>query len=179
LTSDPTYEIDTTAREALTRKSAATDGGSSSERAVAALIRGHQDQKRPHLIYSQKLNQVARYRARDMAKRGYFHHVDPDGYGPNYHVQRMGYQLPIQWTAFPKTNSVESILAGPKTAAEAFSAWMNSPEHRSHIIGQSLFYQKQTHYGVGHAVVPGSKFGHYWVFISAPEEGYQAPRFKF
>src|SRR6185369_16155823 len=45
-----------------------------------------------------RLTQVARARAMDMAKRNYFDHVNPDGNGPNYLVRQTGYQLPSFWS---------------------------------------------------------------------------------
>ena len=134
------------------------------------LLVSHPLQNRPSMVESKRLTRAAQKRAADMARRGYFGHVDPDGKGPNYHVAKAGYRLPRGWTAFPKTNYVESILAGPGTAAEAMKMWLGSTQHRYHLLAKDHFYRKQTKYGIGHVSVPGSPMRNYWVFISAPPE---------
>jgi len=156
--------------------SSVSDGGNGSEKRFTQLLRGYPGQGRSQLRYNAKLNAVARAKARDMGRRSYFGHVDPDGYGPNFHVTRSGYELPLKWTAFPKTNNVESILAGPASPERALAMWMGSKKHRRHLLAESQFYENQTNFGVGYAHVPGSPFKHYWVFVSAPVEGTQEPR---
>ena len=111
----------------------ASDGGTAKEREMAGLIRGHPKQKRRTLLYNTRLTLVARARARDMARRNYFGHVDPDGYGPNWHLTRAGYRLPTEWTAFRNSNQVESILGGKATAKEAFHTLVNSSLSLIHI----------------------------------------------
>ena len=156
--------------ETVTPRASSSDGGSTQERKMAALTRGHSQQKRSSLVWDSRLSKVARARAQDMAKRGYFSHVDPDGRGPNWHVTQSGYRLPIKWTAFDKANQIESILAGYATAEGAFKYWLESPKHATHLLARSPFYQEQTRYGIGYAHVPNSQLTHYWVFLSAPPE---------
>jgi len=146
--------------EIVTPRASSRDGGSAQERQMAALT----------LIWDARLSKVARARAQDMAKRGYFSHVDPDGRGPNWHVTQAGYRLPIKWTAFDKANQIESILGGYASAEAAFKYWLDSPKHATHLLARSAFYQEQTRYGIGYANVPNSEFKHYWVFLSAPPE---------
>ena len=46
--------------------------------------------KRSKLNWNKQLAEVAVYRAKDMAKRSYFDHVSPEGYGPNYFMEEAG-----------------------------------------------------------------------------------------
>jgi hypothetical protein len=120
------------------------------------------------MVYDARLHLVARAKAEDLARRGYFSHVDPDGYGPNRAVQLTGYGLPGFWGTSNSANFIESIAAGYTSAQAAFDGWMNSPGHRRHVLAEESFYAEQTRYGVGYASVPGSPYTRYYVFISAP-----------
>jgi uncharacterized protein YkwD len=44
---------------------------------------------------------------------------------------------------------------------------MKSRSHRTQVLGQERFFADQTDYGVGFAEVRGSKYGRYWVLITA------------
>lgn len=156
--------------ERVSPKPSPRDGGAAGEQKMAALIRGHSAQTRQQLNWDPRLAKSARNRARDMGRRGYFNHVDPDGRGPNWHVTRTGYPLPLKWNAFDSANQVESIVAGYPTAEGAFYGWMKSPKHLSHLMAQNRFYKEQTNFGVGYAFIPGSPYGHYWVFHTTPPE---------
>ncbi len=148
-----------------------SDGGTDLEKQLAWRIRGAAGQRRKSFVYDARLNRVARARAKDMAQRRYFSHVDPEGYGPNHHVIQSGYQLPISWGAFRKANYIESILGGPSTPEQAVTAFLNSPAHRKHIVGETSTYETQTRYGIGHFYDESSPYRHYWVLITAPPEG--------
>ena len=137
------------------------------EQAIADYMRDDPDQQRPFLNCDPILAQVARERAFDMGTRAYFSHTNPDGYGPNYLVQQAGYALPSWYGQEPDANNIESIAAGYATASAAWTGWMNSEGHRTHILGLIPFWAEQTDYGIGYAYVPGSPYGHYWVVITA------------
>ena len=127
----------------------ASGGGTAKEGEMARLMRDHPNQKRRTLPYNTRLISVAKARARDMARRNYFGHVDPDGHGPNWHLTRDGYRLPIEWAAFKNSNQVESILGGKAIAEEAFHTIVNSSRHRSHLLAAAPFYENHLCYGVG------------------------------
>ena len=127
-------------------------------------------QDRPEMICDPILAQVAYEKALDMGTRNYFGHTNPDGYGANYLVQQAGYDLPDWYDQSPSGNNIESLAAGYTTAQAAWDGWMNSPGHRTHILGLEPFWASQTYYGIGYAYMPGSDFGHYWVFITAPPQ---------
>lgn len=56
----------------------------------------------------------------------------------------------------------ENVAAGYGTAASVMSGWMGSPGHRANILDA-----RYTTIGIGHVVVAGSPYGHYWVQIFA------------
>ncbi len=135
---------------------------------IGEMAEQHASQQRPELVRDPILNLVARAKALDLGERGYFAHVDPDGYGPNKAASLAGYELPAWWGDANDLNYIESIAAGYADAASAFNGWMNSPGHRRHVLGETDFFAQQTRYGVGYAEVPGSPYQRYYVFISAP-----------
>jgi uncharacterized protein YkwD len=124
-------------------------------------------QKRPSLTCNLILSQVAHARAVDMGTRGYFNHVNPDGYGPNYLVRQAGYILPSYYDSSPSGNNIESIAAGYATADAAWAGWMNSTPHRTHLLGLNPFFAEQIDYGIGYAYISPSPYLNYWVAITA------------
>lgn len=137
------------------------------EVAIANYMRQDPNQQRPALNWNATLAQVARARALDMGTRAYFSHVNPDGFGPNYLVQKAGYALPSWYDQSPTGNNIESIGAGAPTATDVWNLWMSSLPHRTHLLGLDSFFAAQTDYGIGYAYVPGSPYGYYWVVITA------------
>lgn len=165
-------EFESTERDSTTRP--ATDD--ELEQEIAILMKRAQDQRRSSLTYNSILSHIARERAYDMAQRNYFAHVNPDGIGANYLVTRAGYVLPDFYGKEVSANNIESIACGNETAAATWTQWMHSSGHREHILGLTDFYAAQTDYGVGHAFVPGSRWKHYWVVITAkPGEDIESP----
>ena len=137
------------------------------ENQVADFMKSHRDQRRSSLTYNSILAGIARQRAYDMGKRNYYGHVDPDGIAANYLVTEAGYELPDFYGKQKSSNNIESIAAGSQTAEDAWKLWMNSPGHRTHILGLSDFYSEQVDYGIGHAFVADSYYKHYWVILTA------------
>ena len=86
---------------------------------IANRMKSASGQRRAFLTFDPILSQVARERAADMARRGYFDHTNPDGHGVNYLVRRAGYILP---SSYPSDgNNLESIAAGGSTASVTWS----------------------------------------------------------
>jgi uncharacterized protein YkwD len=158
------------ATDPLAAKAFSSCAGTSEERKLATLAKVDPNQQRPVMNCHSILSNVAHARALDMARNGYFSHVNLDGYGPNFLVAQAGYRLPSWWPDTPSENYIESIAAGYPTADAAWTAWLNSSNHRVHVLGQNDFWAEQTNYGMGHVYIEGSPYGHYWVFISAPPE---------
>lgn len=143
-------------------------GPSPQEQAVLTLMQQHPEQRRKRCVWSEKLTEAARARARDMAVRQYFSHTDPDGVTPNEYARRAGYKLP-DW--YPdKGNQIESIGGGFPTANDAWAWWLKSPAHRTHMLGESSFYADQHAIGIGYVRQEGAPYVHYWVLLSAPLE---------
>ncbi len=140
------------------------------ETVISTLLVNHPDQKRIGPVCDPILAQVARARARDMAQRGYFAHVNPDGDGPNFLVSQAGYALPNWYPDDRDANNIESIAGGQATPDAAWGGWLQSDAHRMHVLGMHSFYAGQTAYGVGYFFDSNSRMKHYWVFLSAPIE---------
>lgn len=145
-------------------------GLNSQEQALLNLLANASGQKRPFVKVDPVLSQVARARAADMANRNYFGHTDPDGRGPNWHVQRAGYKLPASYGTSTSANYIESIGAGQTSASSVWSEWMGSSGHRTHLLASDSFYAAQTSVGIGYVNDSGSRYGHYWVVITAPPQ---------
>jgi uncharacterized protein YkwD len=136
------------------------------EAEMAALLTGSA-QRRPRLTWNPILAKVARERAWDMATRGYFSHVNPDGVGPNTLVERAGYRLPAAYDHGLAGNNIESAAEGYASAAAAWRHWMASGRHRAHLLGTGANFDRQTEFGIGYAMRPGSRFVSYWVVLIA------------
>jgi len=137
------------------------------EQQLALYMIQHPDQQRPSLACHPILARVARERAEDMARRRYFGHTNPDGFGPNYLVRQAGYVLPSYYGTEPDANNIESIAGGYPTADATWQGWMGSSGHRDHLLGLNAFWAEQIEYGVGYAYDATSPYRHYWVVITA------------
>jgi hypothetical protein len=137
---------------------------------LAEILVNDPSQQHPRLVENAILMRVAQGRARDMADRGYFAHADLNGYGPNYHARQAGYTLPEYYSKAADGNSIESIGAGFEQPIQAWEAWMESPAHKRHLLGEIDFFRDQDEYGVGYAYNPDSQYRYYWVVIIARRE---------
>lgn len=137
------------------------------EAEFAAILTTARDQRRPALRRNPVLDSVARARAWDMALRGYFAHVNPDGIGPNTLVQRAGFALPATYDLSPRGNNIESAAGGYGSAQAAWRWFMGSSHHRAHLLGLNPVFVAQTEFGIGYAWRPNSRYGHYWVVLIA------------
>jgi hypothetical protein len=134
------------------------------EQMLGELLTRDPGQRRPSLTHSPVLARVARERAEDMARRGYFSHVNREGLGANTLVRRAGYRLPDHYDQRPSGNGIESLGTGYATPREVWRKWMGSAPHRAHLLGLSDAFARQSEYGIGHAFGRG---GHYWVVLIA------------
>jgi len=137
------------------------------EREMAALLTGDPGQRRPRLTWNPILAKVARERAWDMAIRGYFAHVTPEGVGPNTLVERAGYVLPAAYDHALSGNNIETAAKGYASARTAWRHWMGSAAHRSHLLGLDPEQRKQSEFGIGYAQRPGNRFDAFWVVLIA------------
>lgn len=89
----------------------------------------------PTLTEDPELDKVAQAKAADMAAKGYFAHVSPDGKTPWYWLDKADY---------PYTYAGENLAVDFTDSVDVEKAWMNSPMHRTNILKQEY-----THVGIG------------------------------
>ena len=90
------------------------------------------------LKWEEQLAAVARSHSDDMTSQGYFSHDTPEGLGPSDRIDRSGYSC---WKAshygVAENIAIETTLGNLDwTAAEAVQGWMNSPGHRTNLLGR-------------------------------------------
>lgn len=122
--------------------------------AVELDFRRYQAQVRPALIWNDTLEVIAERKALDMARRDYFGHVDPDGYGINYYIQRGGYPLHPDWLTDPRANYFESLQGGAEDGEQAIKNLIldiNVPTkgHRRHLLGTGDWNASLMDIGIG------------------------------
>ena len=127
------------------------------------------------LTWSDELAQAAEKKALDMAKRDYFDHVDPEGYGMNYWIVKAGYKLPDEWIKKKSYNNFESIQAGLSSGVEAIKNLIldegtNPPGHRNHLLGIMPFWSNCTDVGIGIARDPESEYEYYTCVLVAKHD---------
>lgn len=72
-----------------------------------------------------QLTAAAQAKANDMAARGYWSHVTPDGKQPWSFIETAGYQYEA---------AGENLAYGFGSSDEVMTAWMHSPKHRANIL---------------------------------------------
>jgi uncharacterized protein YkwD len=78
----------------------------------------------PQFRPDERLRTAARGHSRDMARRGFCAHENPDGASPADRIRAAGYPHP----------GGENVARGQETAAIVMDAWMNSPGHRANLL---------------------------------------------
>lgn len=111
---------------------------------------------KPLLKWNDTLARVAEGKAMDMAARKYVGHVDPDGYGLNYYINKAGYKLNAKWLASKELNYFESISAGAPNGEGAIRNLLidkNVPTlgHRKHLLGLDQWTASLFDIGIGYA----------------------------
>ncbi|MCW8311013.1 CAP domain-containing protein [Sphingobacterium sp. InxBP1] len=133
--------------------------------------------KRTELRWNKQLAEVAVYRAKDMAKRAYFDHVSPEGYGPNYFIAQAGYALNPDWLKKRSANNFESIAANRASATDAIKALIIGREapgyhHRTHLLGMDQWNGSLYDVGIGYVTCKGAiPYESYLVVIIAKHGG--------
>jgi len=82
----------------------------------------------PALSVSLVLNEAAQMKADDMATKGYFAHVSPDGKTPWYWLGQVGYQY--QYAG-------ENLAVDFTDSKDVTEAWMSSPTHKENIVKEN------------------------------------------
>lgn len=98
----------------------------------------------PELKWDDRAASVAKSHSRDMARRNYFSHINPEGKDSfdRLRASHVRYSL-----------AGENIAAGVKSGQGAYELWLNSPDHRENMLDCRF-----THQGVG-------KVGNRWTQI--------------
>lgn len=87
------------------------------------------------IAHNAQLAAVARAHAADMAARGYFSHMSPEGRGSGARAAAAG---------VPSCGIGENIAQGQTSSAEVFAGWMGSSGHRRNMINPRM-----ASYGLG------------------------------
>lgn len=127
------------------------------------------------LKWDPRLAVAAQKKAADMARRNYFNHVDPDGYGMNIRIDQAGYKLNPSWIAQKSMNYFESLAQNYSASGKEAVALLindggadnNNAGHRIHLLGMDQFWANCSDIGIGHASVNGR---HYWCFLVAKHD---------
>jgi uncharacterized protein YkwD len=106
------------------------------------------------LQWNDTLARVAEAKARDMAERNYFAHVDPDRKGINYLIHRAGYKLNTDWFKNKSDNNFESLTANINTGKAAIEILIidegvKSFGHRKHLLGLDQWNSTLRDAGIG------------------------------
>ena len=108
------------------------------------------------LSWNDTLAKVAQAKALDMARRNYFDHVNPDGYGLNYFINKSGYKLNQEWLENIEDNYFESAGAGVPNGASAIRGLIIDKGdplhgHRKHLLGIEDWNASLVDIGIGFA----------------------------
>lgn len=111
---------------------------------------------RPILKWNDTLAQVAEAKALDMATRKYVAHIDSEGYGLNYYINKAGYKLNARWLATKELNFFESISAGAPNGEAAIRTLLTDKDvpslgHRKHLLGLDSWTASLYDIGIGYA----------------------------
>ncbi len=110
------------------------------------------------LLWNDQLAKAAETKALDMANRKYFAHVDPEGYGMNYYIDKGGYQLNKDWLKNKRSNNFESIAYGLKDGESTINTLIIDKGiaglgHRKHLLGIDAWNSSLTDIGIGFASI--------------------------
>lgn len=108
------------------------------------------------LTWNERLAKVAETKALDMANRKYFSHVDPEGYGMNYYINKGGYPLNKDWLRYKSSNNFESLAYGLPDAEATINTLLIDKGvpglgHRKHLLGIDSWNSSLTDIGIGFA----------------------------
>lgn len=127
---------------------------------------------RPALVWNDSLAVVAERRAMSMAYRGYFGHVDPDGNGINYYVNK-SYPLSDDQLTDKKLSTLEAIQGGAPSGEVAIKYIVTDynkedPTGRQLVLGEGDFNSSLTEVGIGYVhATTSNKYPTYTVVILA------------
>jgi uncharacterized protein YkwD len=100
------------------------------------------------LTMNGSLRCAARVHSEDMATRGFFDHVNPDGDDPFVRMEAAGFRYSL---------AGENIAAGQRTPDEVMQGWLASPGHCMNIMEPGF-----THFGAGVHFGGDETLGVFW-----------------
>jgi uncharacterized protein YkwD len=107
----------------------------------------------PPLAVNASLAASAQARSNEMAAHNYFAHQSPvTGQWPNAVARAHGYELPGWWP--DAANNIESLHKGSPDPARVLQSFIESPNHRNHVMGQGWF---ETHREIGVGLAPAAR----------------------
>lgn len=105
-------------------------------RALADLVNRHRRARGlGALAWDPRVADVAAAHSRDMVRRGYFSHKNPDGHTPFDRLLAGG----VEYRA-----AAENIAEGQSSAEQVFESWVSSAGHRRNLENPT-----HTHHGIG------------------------------
>jgi hypothetical protein len=128
---------------------------------------------RADLVWDDSLAAVAMRRAISMAYKGYFGHVDPDGYGINYYINQASYSLTDEQLKHKKESNFDAYEGGAPSGEVAIKNILIDydkigDEGRNLLLGVGDFNASLTDCGVAYVHGSGStKYKSYTVVIIA------------
>ncbi len=112
----------------------------------------------PPLTVSLLLQEAAQMKANDMASKGYFSHISPDGSTPWDWMQKVGYSY---------SYAGENLAVNFVDSGDVVSAWMASPDHRANIIDGNY---TEMGYGIAQGKYEGKEATFVVQMFGAPPE---------
>lgn len=110
----------------------------------------------PAVTRSPKLDEAARLAAIDMAEKGYFAHVSPDGKTPWYWLGQVGYAY---------SYAGENLAVNFSDSQTLQAAWMASPSHEANIVKPQY---TQVGFGTADGTYDGKKTTFVVEFFATP-----------
>lgn len=101
------------------------------------------------LVKSEKLNQAATLKGKDMASKGYFAHNSPEGVTPWYWFKEVGYDF---------LYAGENLAINFTESRDVENAWLNSPAHRANLLNVKF-------HEIGIATVEGTYNNNPTIFV--------------
>lgn len=131
----------------------------------------------PALIEDPRLAEAAQMKADDMAAKGYFAHVDPEGRQPWYWLEKAGYDY---------SYAGENLAVNFTDSEDVEKAWMNSPTHHANIVkgqytrvgfgvAQGMYQGKETTFVVQFFATPRANAAYQVATADAPSAAPAAP----
>jgi hypothetical protein len=130
---------------------------------------------RPALIWNDSLAVVAEHKAMSMAFKGYFGHVDPDGYGINYYINK-SYPLADDQLKDKKQSNLEAIQGGAPSGEVAIKYIVTNfgnedATGRQLVLGEGDLNGSLNEVGIGYVhATTSNKYTSYTVIILAKKK---------